>query len=58
VEFKARRAELDALAARYEEEIYQINNPIELKVEVVPNRTPVPVPAKPAPKAPERKKAA
>jgi hypothetical protein len=64
VEFKAKRAELDALAAKYEDEIYQINQPTALKVEVVPNRQPAPAkpasskaPAKPAP-APAQKKAA
>jgi hypothetical protein len=56
VEFKAKRAELDALAAKYEEEIYTINKPSELKVEVIPNRNPAP--AKPAAKAPEPKKKA
>ncbi len=61
-EFKTKRAELDALAAKYEDEIYTINQPPALKVDIVPNRQPVPVPAKPqpkaAPKAPEPKKAA
>lgn len=67
VEFKAKRAELDALAAKYEEEIYQINQPVTLKVEVVPSTHPATPPAKPQPKpapapapakAPEVKKAA
>jgi lysophospholipase L1-like esterase len=68
VEFKAKRAELDALAAKYEDEIYEINRPTTLRVEIVPNRQPVPTPVKPAPaksapakpveKAPEQKKAA
>ena len=39
--------EFDALADKYEEDIYKINQPAELKVEVVPNTKP-PVPAKPA----------
>lgn len=63
VEFKAKRAELDTLAEKYEAEIYQINQPTTLKVEVVPSTQPVSAPAKPmapkpAAKAPEQKKAA
>jgi hypothetical protein len=57
VEFKAKRAELDALAAKYEAEIYQINQPTALKVEIVPNRKPVPpspAPAKTPAKAPAK----
>jgi lysophospholipase L1-like esterase len=62
-EFKAKRAELDALAAKYEAEIYQINQPKVLKVEVNPSAKPAPLPAaKPAPKPvaapPAQKKAA
>ena len=60
-EFKVKRAELDALAAKYEDEIYQINQPTPLKVEIVPSTQPVPAPAKPQPKpaakAPEKKAA-
>ena len=57
-EFKAKRAELDALADKYEDEIYQINKPGNVKVEVVPSTTPEPVkPVKPAPKKPEKKAA-
>lgn len=48
VEFKAKRAELDALAEKYEAQIYQINQPPVLKVEVVPSTQTVPVPVKPA----------
>jgi lysophospholipase L1-like esterase len=61
VEFKAKRAELDALADQYEAQIYQINKPGDLKVDVVPSTTPEP--AKPATtkpvasKAPEKKAA-
>jgi len=57
-EFKAKRAELDALAEKYEDEIYQINKVQPLKVEIVPNTEPV---ARPVPKAaakPPVKKAA
>jgi lysophospholipase L1-like esterase len=58
VEFKARRAELDALAEKYEDEIYQINKVQPLKVEIVPNIEPIakPVP-KPAVKPPVKKAA-
>jgi lysophospholipase L1-like esterase len=58
-EFKAKRAELDALADKYEDEIYQINKPGNVKVEVVPSTTPEPAKpvAKPAAKAPEKKAA-
>lgn len=68
VEFKAKRAELDALAAKYEEEIYKINKPPVLKVDVHPTAVPAPAvtappakpEAKPVPAAPavEQKKAA
>ncbi|MEZ0385710.1 MAG: SGNH/GDSL hydrolase family protein [Verrucomicrobium sp.] len=44
-EFQAKRAELDALAAKYEEEIYQINKPPVMKVDVSPTVVPVTVPA-------------
>lgn len=54
VEFKAKRAELDALAAKYEEEIYKINKPPVLKVDVHPATAP----AAPAPPAAAQKKAA
>lgn len=58
-EFKAKRAELDALAEKYEEEIYQANKLQPLRVEIVPNTDPVAKPpAKPAPKKPAEKKAA
>ena len=53
-EFEAKRAELDALAEKYEDEIYQINKVRPLKVEIVPNTEPV---AKPAPKPPVKKAA-
>jgi lysophospholipase L1-like esterase len=57
-EFKAKRAELDALAAKYEDEIYQINKVQPLKVEIVPNTEPVAKPQpKPAAKAPVKKAA-
>jgi lysophospholipase L1-like esterase len=59
-EFKTKRAEFDALADKYEEDIYKINQPAELKVEIVPNHKPIPPKAQPkaAPaKAPEQKKA-
>jgi len=59
VEFKAKRAELDALADRYEEDIYQINKVQPLKVEVVPSVQSIPkVPATPPQAQPEVKKAA
>lgn len=35
-EFEPKRAELDALAAKYEAEVYQINKPQPLKVEIIP----------------------
>ena len=57
-EFKAKRAELDALADKYEEQIYQINKPTALKVEVVPSTQPVTAPAaKPQPKPADKPKA-
>ncbi|MFZ4766170.1 MAG: SGNH/GDSL hydrolase family protein, partial [Roseimicrobium sp.] len=57
VEFKAKRAELDALAEKLEGQIYQINQPQPLKVEVVPS-SPAPA-AKPQPQpAAAQKKAA
>jgi len=52
-EFKAERAKLDALAEKYEDEIYQNNKPGDLKVEVAPSTTPEP--AKPAAKPPLKK---
>jgi hypothetical protein len=63
VEFKAKRAELDALAAKYEDEIYKINQPTPLKVEIVPSTHPVVKPQPPKPQAkpavqPPAKKAA
>jgi lysophospholipase L1-like esterase len=59
IEFKAKRAELDALADKYEDEIYQINKPGNVKVEVVPSTSPEPAKpgAKPAAKAPQKKAA-
>lgn len=58
-EFKTKRAGLEALAAKYEDEIYQINKPQPLKIEVVPSTQPLPAKLKPNPavKAPEKKAA-
>ncbi len=57
-EFKAKRAELDALAGKYEDEIYRINKVRPLKVEIVPNTEPVPTrQPRPAAKAPVKKAA-
>lgn len=53
-EFKAKRAELDALAEKYEDEIYQINKVKPLRVEIVPSTEPA---AKPAAKPPVKKAA-
>ena len=58
-EFKTKRTELEALAAKYEDEIYQINKPQPLKIEVVPSSQPPPAKPQPNPaaKAPEKKAA-
>ncbi len=50
-EFEAKRAQLDALAAKYEQEIYQINQLKPLKVEIFPAVVPA-VPKAPGPTAP------
>ena len=65
-EFKAKRGEMDALAEKMENEIYQVNQLTPLKVDIVPSTQPVtpakpaakPAPAKPAAPAAEPKKAA
>ena len=44
-EFKTKRGELDALAAKYEDEIYRMNKLQPIKVEIVPSPRPVPVKA-------------
>lgn len=54
VEFKAKLAELEKVAAKYEEEIYKANKPPVLKVEILPS----PRPAQPAPAQAPAKKAA
>jgi lysophospholipase L1-like esterase len=56
-EFKTKRTELEALAAKYEDEIYQINKPQPLKIEVVPSTQATPQP-KAAPAKAQEKKAA
>jgi len=56
-EFKAERAKLDALADKYEDDIYQINKPGDLKVEIVPTTTPEPAKPKLAAKPPVKKAA-
>lgn len=56
-EFKTKRAELEALAAKYEDEIYQINKPQPLKIEIVPSTPATPQPKATPAKAPEKKAA-
>jgi len=51
VEFKAKRAELDALGEKYEDEIYKANQLQPLKVEVLPSTGVQPAPATAAPAA-------